>query len=75
MDEELRAVDLDQIICEYQSAIDMKQKAICAIDFDDNDDDVLKAIDLNSFITRHMKDLQMKSCRTNIRITNHICLF
>ena len=31
MDEELRAVDLDQIICKNQLAIDKKQKAICAL--------------------------------------------
>ncbi len=36
----------------------MKQKAIRAIDFDaDNNDDDLNAIDLNSFITRHMEDI------------------
>jgi hypothetical protein len=37
-DAELMAVDLDQIIREYQSTIDKKQKAIHAIDFDDGDD-------------------------------------
>ena len=57
MDAELMAVDLGQIICEYQSTIDKKQKAICALDFDDNDDDDLNAIDLNLFITEHMKDI------------------
>ncbi len=56
-DAELMAVDLDQIICEYQSTIDKKQKAICAVDFDDNDDDDLNAIDLDSFIAGHMKDI------------------
>ncbi len=57
MDEELRALDLDQIICKYQSAIDKKQKAICDIDYDDNNDDDLNAIDLNTFITGHMEDI------------------
>ena len=57
VDEELRAVDLDKIIHEYQSAIDMKQKTIRAIDFDDLDNDDLNAIDLNSFITGHMEHI------------------
>jgi hypothetical protein len=54
---ELMAVDLDQIVREYQSTINKKRKAKCAIDFDDNDDDNLNAIDLDSFITGHMKDI------------------
>ena len=56
---ELMAVDLDQVIREYQPTNDKKQKAICANNFDDddnNDDDDLNAIDLNSFITGHMQD-------------------
>ena len=57
LDAELMAVDLDQIVREYQSTIDMKQKVICAIDFDDDDDDNLNAIDLDLFITGHMKDI------------------
>ena len=55
MDEELRAVNLDQIICKYQSAIYKKQRAICAIDFDEDDD--LNAFDLNTMITGHMEDI------------------
>ncbi len=58
LDAELMAVDLDQIIHEYQSTIDKKQKAIRAIDFEDNDDDNLNAIDSDSFITGHMKDIE-----------------
>ena len=65
-DAELMAVDLDQIVREYQSTINKKQKAECAIDFDDGDDDVLNAIDLDSFITGRMKDIAND-------ITNHIC--
>ncbi len=34
-DAELMAVDLDQIVCEYQSTITKKRKAIHAVDFDD----------------------------------------
>ena len=60
LDAELMAVDLDQIICEYQSTIDKKQTAIPAIDFDDNDNDDLNAIDLDSLITGHMKDIANK---------------
>ena len=57
-DAELMAVDLDQIVREYQSTITKKQKAICAVDFDDDDDDDdLNAIDLDSLITGHMKDI------------------
>ena len=56
-DAELMAVDLNQIIREYQSTINKKWKAIRAIDFDGNDDDNLNAIDLDSFITGHMKDI------------------
>jgi hypothetical protein len=56
-DAELMAVDMDQIIREYQSTIDKKRKAIRAIDFDNNDDDDLNAIDLDLFITGHMKDI------------------
>ncbi len=53
------AVDLDQIVCDYQSPINKKQKSECAIDFndDDNDDDDLNAIDLDSLITGHMRDI------------------
>ncbi len=54
---ELMAVDLNQIIHEYQSTINKKQKAIRAIDFDEIDDVELNAIDLDSFITGHMKDI------------------
>ncbi len=56
-DAELMAVDLDQIVCEYQSTIDKKRKAICAVNFDDNDDDGLHAIDFDLFITGHMQDI------------------
>jgi hypothetical protein len=56
-DAELMAVDLDQIVREYQSTINKKRKAERAIDFDDDDDDDLNAIDLDSFITGHMKDI------------------
>ncbi len=73
MNEELRAVDLDKMIHEYQSAIIMKQKVIHAIDFDDVDDDDLNAIDLDLFITGHMGDVANNNCRTNNHITNHIC--
>jgi hypothetical protein len=51
------AVDLDQIVLEYQSTINKKRKAERAVDFDDDDDDDLIAIDLDSFITGHMKDI------------------
>ncbi len=54
---ELMTVDLDQIVCEYQSTINKKHKAERAVDFDDDDDDDLNAIDLDSFITGHMKDI------------------
>ncbi len=33
------------------------EKAERAADFDDNDDDDLDAIDLDSFITGHLKDI------------------
>ena len=56
-DAELMAVDLNQIVRDYQSTIKKKRKAERAIDFDDDDDDDLKAIDLNSFITGHMNDI------------------
>ena len=56
-DAELMAVDLDQIVREYQSTIKKKQKAERAVDFDDDDDDDLNAIDLDLFITGHMKDI------------------
>ncbi len=58
-DAELMAVDLNQIIRDYQSTIDKNRKAIRAIDYDDddNDDDNLNAIDLDSFITGYMKDI------------------
>ena len=53
------AVDLDQIVREYQSTIYKKQKSERAVDFDDDDDDDddLNVIDLDLFITRHMKDI------------------
>ncbi len=57
LDAELMAVDLDQIVRDYQSTINKKQKAKRAVDVDDNDDDDLNAIDLDSFITEHMKDI------------------
>ncbi len=57
-DAELMAVDLDQIVHEYQSTINKKRKAKRVVDFDDNDDDHLNANDLDSFITAgHMKDI------------------
>ncbi len=56
-DAELMAVDLNQIIREYQSTINKKQKAERAVDFDDDDNDDLNAIDLDLFITGHMKDI------------------
>ncbi len=56
-DAELMAVDLDQIVREYQSTINKKRKAERAADFDDNDNDNLNAIDLDSFITGHLKDI------------------
>ncbi len=34
-----------------------KRKAERAVDFDDNDDDDLNAIDLDLFIAGHMKDI------------------
>jgi hypothetical protein len=51
------AVNLAKIVHEYQSTINKKQKATRAIDFDDNDDDNLNAIELDSFITGNMKDI------------------
>ena len=58
LDAELMAVDLNHVICEYHSAIDKKQKAFCLIDVDnDNDDDNLNDIELNSLITEHVKDI------------------
>ncbi len=51
------AVDLNQIVRDYQSTIRKKQKAERAIDFDDNDNDDVNAIDLDSFITGHMNDI------------------
>jgi hypothetical protein len=56
-DAELMAVDLDQIVREYQSTINKKRKAKRAVDFDDNDDDNLNAIVLDSFVTGYMKDI------------------
>ncbi len=56
-DAELMAVDLDQIDHEYQSTINKKWKTERAVDFNDNDNDDLNAIDLDSFITGHMKDI------------------
>ena len=56
-DAELMAVDLNQIVCDYQSAIKKKWKAEHAINFDDNEGDDLNAIDLNSFITGHINDI------------------
>ena len=56
-DADLMAVDLDQILREYQSTINKKQKAKHAIYFDDNDDVDSNAIDLDLFITGHLKDI------------------
>ncbi len=56
-DADLMAVDLDQIVREYQSTINKKQKAERAVDFNDDDDDNLNAIDLDSFIAGHMNDI------------------
>jgi hypothetical protein len=56
-DAKLMAVDLDQIVREYQSTIYKKRKAKRAVNFDDDDNDDLNAIDLDSFITGHMKDI------------------
>ncbi len=56
-DAELMAVDLNQIVCDYQSTIKKKRKAEYAIDCDDNEDDDLNAIDLDLFITGHMNDI------------------
>ena len=56
-DAELLAVDLNQIVFDYQSAIKKKRKAEHAINFDDDEGDDLNAIDLNSFITGHMNDI------------------
>ncbi len=56
-DAELMSVNLDQIVRDYQLTIKKKQKAERAIDFDDNDDDDLNAIDQDSFITGHMNDI------------------
>jgi len=58
LDAELMAVDLNHVICEYQSAIDKKQKAIRLIDSHNTyDDDDLNDTELNSLITEHMKDI------------------
>jgi hypothetical protein len=51
------AVDLDQIVCEYQSTIKKKPTTERAVDFDDDDNDNLNTIDLDSFITGHMEDI------------------
>ncbi len=56
-DAELMAVDLNQIVRDYQSTIKKKLKAKHAINFDDDKGDDLNAIDLNSFITGHMNDI------------------
>jgi hypothetical protein len=56
-DAELMAVDLTQIVCDYQSAIKKKRKAKHAVNFDDDEGDNLNAIDLDSFITGHMDDI------------------
>ncbi len=56
-DAELMAVDLDQIVREYQSTINKKRKPKRAVDFNDDDDDDLNAIYLDSFIAGHMKDI------------------
>ena len=56
-DAELMTVDLNQIVCGYQSAIKKKRKAEHAINFDDDGGDDLNAIDLDSFITGHMNDI------------------
>ena len=61
LDAELMAVDLNHVICEYHSAIDKKQKAICLIDVHNaDDDDDLNDTELNSLITEHMKDIANK---------------
>ena len=54
---ELMAVDLNQIVCTYLSAIKKKQKAEHDFNFDDDEGDDLDAIDLDSFITGHMNDI------------------
>ena len=54
---ELMAVDLDQIVRAYQSTINKKQNAERAVDVDVDDNDDLNAIDLDLFITGHMKDI------------------
>ncbi len=56
-DAESLAVDLNQIVRDYQSTIKKKRKAEHAIDCDDDEDDDLNAIDLDSFITGHMNDI------------------
>jgi len=56
-DAELMAVDLNQIVYDYQSTIKRKRKAEHAINFDDDEGDDLNAIDLDSFITGHMNDI------------------
>ncbi len=56
-DAELMAVDLNQIVHDYQSAIKKKRKAKHPIDCDDDEGDNLNAIDLDSFITGHMNDI------------------
>ncbi len=56
-DAELMAVDLNQIVRDYQSTIKKKRKAKYDIDCNDNEDDDLNAIDLDLFITGHMNDI------------------
>mgnify|MGYP006200062007 FL=1 len=56
-DAELMAVDLNQIVYDYQSTIKRKRKAEHAINFDDDEGDDLNAIDLDSFIAGHMNDI------------------
>ena len=56
-DAELIAVDLNQIVYDYQSAIKKKRKAEHDINFDDDEGDDLDAIDLDSFISGHMNDI------------------
>ena len=55
MDEESKAIDLDQIIREEKLAIDTNQEATAAIAFDEDDD--LNAVDLNTFTSKHMEDI------------------
>ncbi len=56
-DAKLMAVELNQIVYDYQSAIKKKQKAEHDINFDDDEGDDMNAIDLDSFIAGHMNDI------------------